>query len=175
MVVVAGRGGSPRGCCDVYAVGLPALAKTLMRVSALGRREYLERTLAASESRRNRRRLGVGLTEAQVQLSLTHRARLPTTRPVRTRVHQSAYRTVGVGKSRSLRNGSASKSPTHRPEDPPIPIWMRIDELSSALEDKVIAEVGREALKRFGTNIVIDGLDERTRRLAARSYKPTRS
>lgn len=133
---------------------------------ALGRRDYLERTLAASESRRHRRRLGVGLTEAQAQRSLTHRARIPTTldqfEPGSIRVLTGP---LGSGKSEIAEEWFRERITHAQAEDAaPIPVWIRIDELGSALEDKVIAEVGRDALKRFGSDIVIDGLDERTQK-----------
>lgn len=131
---------------------------------ALGRRKYLERTLASSESRRYRRRRGVGLTEAQVQLSLAHRARFPSSLD---RFERGSIRVLtgplGSGKSEIAEEWFLEQV-IHAQADKraAIPIWIRIDELGSVLEDVIIAEVGREALNRFGTDIVIDGLDERT-------------
>src|SRR5262249_22900592 len=122
--------------------------------------------LAASETRRRRRRLGVGLTEAQLQRSLAHSARPPAAldgfEPGTIKVLTGP---LGSGKSEIAEEWFRDQiAHAQAVKTAPIPIWLRIDELSSSLEEKVIAEVGREALKRFGTDVVIDGLDERTQK-----------
>jgi hypothetical protein len=81
--------GDPSWWAVAPAAGLAAAASTLWgyqrsqkpscSYEALGRRKYLDQTLAASDSRQLRRRLGVGLTEPQAKRSLIHRARIPDT------------------------------------------------------------------------------------------------
>ncbi|WP_131806822.1 NACHT domain-containing protein [Mycobacteroides abscessus] len=48
-----------------------------------------------------------------------------------------------------------------------VPIWFRVDELGSALEDKVIAAVGRAVLDEVGVDLVVDGLDERAHKASS--------
>jgi hypothetical protein len=158
------------------AFGLAAVACTLWGYKrsqkpscdyeALGRREYLDQTLASSDARRLRHRRGVGLTEAQAQRSLRHRARVPE---ALDRFEPGSIKVLtgplGSGKSEIAEEWfCAHVARAQAEKGAPIPVWIGIDDLGSALVDKVIAQVGRDALTRFGADIVIDGLDERTQK-----------
>jgi hypothetical protein len=126
---------------------------------ALGRRKYLDRTEAASAARQIRHRRGVGLTDAQVQRSLTHRARIPD---IPDRFEPGTIRVLtgplGSGKSEIAEEGFCAQVTRAQAEKgAPIPIWIAIDELDSALEDKVIAGLRRDALASASGSVRADG------------------
>ncbi|WP_172652651.1 hypothetical protein [Rhodococcus opacus] len=132
------------------------------------RDEYLDRLTAVSRSRLEHRRLGAGLSPEQVARTLTERVQVP---PELDELAAGDYRLLvgplGSGKSdiadewlRS-RIEDAKKNPTA-----PIPVWVSVRELDGQISDHIVNEVGLDALTRFGVDVAVDGLDERTDKAA---------
>jgi hypothetical protein len=132
-------------------------------------RDDFRRALAVSAERSVGRRRGAGLADAQIQRCLSLEAQLP--QPLQD-MPSGAIRVLhgplGSGKSeiaeqwlRSaiLRAQTSAKAA--------IPMWIAVDDLDTSLEPHVVSEVGLSTLARFGVDIVVDGLDERTDKAAA--------
>ncbi|MEE6140628.1 SEFIR domain-containing protein [Mycobacterium sp. 050128] len=133
------------------------------------RGEYLALALAVSDERCVHRRRGAGLTDVQVQRSLTHRAHVPDQLqrlgPGQLRI---LYGPLGSGKSDIAEEWYRSNIAAARKDAAAaIPLWISIDDLAAALEPHVLTEVGLPALSRHGVDAVIDGLDERINKAAA--------
>ena len=133
------------------------------------RGEYLARALAVSDERCMYRRRGAGLTDVQVRRTLAHRAHVPdqlqTLGPGELRI---LHGPLGSGKSEIAEEWFRSNiAAAMKDAAAAIPLWITIDDLTTALEPHVLTEVGLPALSRHGVDAVIDGLDERTDKAAA--------
>lgn len=135
---------------------------------SLTRGTYLEKSHTASEARLRLRRRGVGLSDDEVERTLTLRPHIPAAL-VEFAAGEMRLLTaaLGCGKSDVAEQWHqsnivrASSTP-----DAPIPIWLSVDDLTGTLERTVLDEVGRAGLSSCGAAIVVDGLDERTDRAA---------
>jgi hypothetical protein len=166
MVVVAGGCGSRPGSVFSVLWGYKRSQRPSCAYEALGRRKYLDEAFSVSDLRRHTRRRGVGLNEHQVERSLTQHAEIPT---ALDRFERGSIKVLtgplGSGMSEITEEWFRARIADARTRrDAAIPIWLRIDELGTVLEDSVVAEIGREALRRVGSDVVIDGLDERTQK-----------
>jgi hypothetical protein len=130
---------------------------------ALGRGEYLERALAVSNERCVYRRRGAGLTDVQVRRALAHRAHVPDRLQCLGRGElRILHGPLGSGKSDIAEEWFLSNIAAATTDSAAaIPLWITIDDLATALESHILAEVGLPALSRHGVDVVIDGLDER--------------
>lgn len=131
--------------------------------------EYLARAVAVSDQRSLHRRRGAGLTDAQVRRSLAHRAHIPEQLQHLGAGHlRILHGPLGSGKSDIAEEWFRSTIAAARKDaGAAIPVWISIDELTTALEPHILTEVGLPALSRHGVDVVIDGLDERTDKAAA--------
>lgn len=129
---------------------------------------YLEHSHTASEARLRLRRRGVGLSDDEVERTLTLRPHVPAAL-VDFAAGEMRLLTAALGSGKSDVAEQWHQSNIERASsnhDAPIPIWMSVDDLTDTLERTVLNEIGRPALSSCGAVIVIDGLDERTDRAA---------
>ena len=151
------------------AASLPVPAHAATPFEASDSAEYLERLLAVSDERSRHRRRGAGLTSAQAQSTLAFRPQVPDAlRYLEDGELRILHGPLGSGKSDiaeewhrlTIRRVVAEPGAA-------VPMWITIDDLGSALEPHVLAEVGLTALRDRGVDVVVDGLDERADRAAA--------
>jgi SEFIR domain len=127
--------------------------------------EYFERLIAVSDERSRHRRLGAGLTDHQVQAAAALRPRVPAALNFECGQTRILHGPLGSGKSdiaeewhrAGIRRASSDPAAA-------VPVWITIDDLASALEPHVLAEVGLAVLRDRGVDVVVDGLDERAER-----------
>lgn len=136
---------------------------------ALDRGEYLTRAQAVSDERSMHRRRGAGLTDAQVRRTLAYRVHVPDRLQHLGRGElRILHGPLGSGKSDIAEEWFRSNIAAARTDSAAaIPLWITIDDLTTALEPHILTEVGLPALSRHGVDVVIDGLDERTNKAAA--------
>lgn len=147
----------------------PSPARPTTPFEAVGRDEYLARAMRVSERRGIHRRRGAGLTDVQVQRTLGYHADIPDPlRQLGAGEFRVLYGPLGSGKSDIAEQWLQSNiAAAGADPNAAIPVWITIDDLETALEPHILTEVGLAALTRFGVDIVVDGLDERTNKAAA--------
>ncbi len=146
-----------------------ALRHATTPFEATGSAEYFERLSSVSDERSRHRRRGAGLTDRQVQSTLSFRAQVPQALHFGSGELRIVHGPLGSGKSdlaeewhrSSLRRAMADGGAA-------VPVWITIDGLgTAALEPFVLAEVGLSALSDRGVDVVVDGLDERADRASS--------
>jgi hypothetical protein len=146
----------------------PAPRHATTPFEASGSVEYFERLLAVSDERSRHRRRGAGLTDGQAQSTLAFRPQVPADLHFECGELRILHGPLGSGKSdiaeewhrSTLRRVTAESGAA-------VPVWITIDDLGSALEPHVLAEVGLSVLRDRGVDAVVDGLDERADRATA--------
>ena len=162
------------GTGNVVTVGDHHIANTYVGagpqtpLEVLGRGTYLERIGAASQARFDQRRFGAGLTAGQVERLRGAPVRIPgKLQDLRAGHYRVLVGPLGSGKSDIAETWFGECIARARADaSAPTPIWIAAKELDTALEARVVGEVGLTALSVEGVCLVVDGLDERSEQSA---------
>ncbi|WP_040793369.1 hypothetical protein [Nocardia paucivorans] len=150
---------------DVYYIQVGSgLNHFLGSVGSIGRDEYLQALYRSSAARRQQRRSGATLTAQQVDRSLAVPVNLPAqlsdfpAGQVRALIGP-----LGSGKS-DIAEQWHRETIDHALRDPSsrVPVWVDTKYLDGLLGDRIVSHTGLAALRDYGADVVVDGLDERS-------------